>query len=85
MNTRSLYKKRNITKKSYKYFKDNLHKYLSIEEQSMVKGVNDLLKYTKYPKPMKIISNLRHHKVAFYENEIRNVLKKIGIIIKQIQ
>jgi protease II len=74
MNTRSLYKKRNITKKSYTYFKDNLHKYLSIEERSKIKGDNDLLKYTKYPKPMKIVSTLRHHKVAFYEKEIRKHL-----------
>jgi oligopeptidase B len=74
MNTRSLYKKRNITKKSYTYFKDNLHKYLSIEERSKIKGVNDLLKYTKYPKPVKIVSTLRHHKVAFYEKEIKKHL-----------
>ena len=62
MNTRSLYKKRNITKKTYKYFKDNLHKYLSIEEQSKIKGVNDLLKYRKYPKKIRIITTLQNTK-----------------------
>jgi len=71
MNTRSLYKKRNITKKSYKYFKDNLHKYLSIEEQTKLKGVNDLLKYTRYPKPMKIVSTFTNKRVGFYEKEIK--------------
>jgi protease II len=71
MNTRSLYKKRNITKKSYKYFKENLHKYLSIEERSKIKGENDLLKYTRYPKPMKIVSTLQYKHVEFYEKEIR--------------
>ena len=51
MNTRSLYKKRNITNKTYKYFKDNIHKYLSPNELSKLPHHNDLLKYKTYPKP----------------------------------
>ena len=49
--TRSLYKKRNITKKSYTYFKNNLYKYLSLDEQVKIPAQNDLIKYTTYPIP----------------------------------
>jgi len=74
MNTRSLYKKRNITKKSYKYFKDNLHKYLTIQEQSKMKGRNDLLKYKVYPKKMNILSTIQQKNVALYEKRIKEQL-----------
>ena len=49
MNTHKLFIKRNITKKSYTYFKNNLHKYLTPEELSKIKGKNDLTQYYKYP------------------------------------
>uniref|UniRef100_A0A6C0JJS0 Peptidase S9 prolyl oligopeptidase catalytic domain-containing protein n=1 Tax=viral metagenome TaxID=1070528 RepID=A0A6C0JJS0_9ZZZZ len=50
--THSLYKKRNITKKTYKYFVENLNKYLTPEEMSKVPVNNVLHKYyNKYPKP----------------------------------
>jgi len=71
MNTRSLYKKRNITKKSYKYFKDNITNYLSIEEQSKVPGKNDMLKYRKYPKKVKVFSTFKTKNVDFYKKEIQ--------------
>ena len=32
MITRKLFTKRNITKKSYSYFKNNMHKYLTPDE-----------------------------------------------------
>jgi protease II len=50
MNTKKLYLKRNITKKSYTYFKNNLHLYLKPEEQNKLIETNDVYKYTKYPK-----------------------------------
>ena len=43
--TRSLYKKRNITKKTYKYFMENLNKYLTPDEISKVPVKNELIKY----------------------------------------
>jgi len=85
MNTRSLYKKRNITKKSYKYFKNNLHKYLSIKEQSQIKGTNDLLKYKKYPKKVKIITTLTLQKsnTAYYEKKIRQQLLSTDLYVTE--
>lgn len=68
MNTRSLYKKRNITKKSYKYFKDNIEKYLSIDEISKLGGVNDMLKYKKYPIRFKMFSTIKPN--LDYKNKI---------------
>jgi len=83
MNTRSLYKKRNITKKTYKYFKDNLHKYLSIEEQSKIKGVNDLLKYRKYPKQIKIITTLQKSNPSYYEKKIKKQLLATDLYVTE--
>jgi len=71
MNTRSLYKKRNITKKSYKYFKDNITKYLSIDEQAKLPGVNDMLKYRHYPKKYKVFATFKSKNVDFYKKEIQ--------------
>ena len=69
MNTRSLYKKRNITKKSYKYFKDNIDKYLSTEELSHLGGVNDMLRYKTYPKAN--IVSFRPKNIEQYKKKIK--------------
>lgn len=71
MDTRSLYKKRNITKKSYKYFKDNINNYLTIDEQAKLTGVNDMLKYVHYPKRFKVFSTFKSENVDFYKKEIQ--------------
>jgi protease II len=42
--THSLYKKRNLTKKTYTYFMENLNKYLTPEEISKVPVKNELIK-----------------------------------------
>ena len=77
MNTRSLYKKRNITKKSYTYFKENIDKYLTPDELSKLPAKNDLLLYTKYPKPpidlpikMKIDRKRVKHIINLIKNQI---------------
>ena len=63
MNTRSLYKKRNITHKTYKYFKENIHKYLSPAEQNKLPATNDMLKYLAYPvPPVKLLSTIKSNK-----------------------
>ena len=57
--TRSLYKKRNLTKKSYSYFKDNIEKYLSVDELSKLRGDNDMLKYKHYPQRFKLFTTIK--------------------------
>lgn len=52
MDTKKLYLKRNITKKSYSYFKQNLNKYLTPLEENSLKCKNDIYNYAnKYPTP----------------------------------
>jgi oligopeptidase B len=82
MNTRKLYIKRNITKKSYRYFKNNIHKYLTPEELSKIKGRNDLVQYAfKYPK-IKGINNTHMNKkrISYFIKQIRNHFNKINEI-----
>ena len=74
MNTRKLFIKRNITKKSYTYFKNNIHKYLTPDELSKLKGRNDLVQYAKYTTfKTKIKNNVHMNK------------KRINYFIKQIR
>ena len=55
---KTLYKKRNLTKKSYQYFKDNLTLYLTPDEISRLSCRNDLNKYIQ----TKGI-NMRYHSI----------------------
>jgi hypothetical protein len=50
MNTKKLYLKRNITKKSYSYFKKNINKYLTPSEENKIICKNNL-HTSKYPNP----------------------------------
>ena len=74
MDTKKLYLKRNITKKSYSYFKNNLHKYLTPAEQNKIVGKNDLHYYAnKYPTPpIKFKSSITIHK-----KNVATFMKKI--------
>lgn len=70
---RLLYKQRNLTQKSYTYFKDNLTKYLTLHEISTLPIKNDLMKYVntiginmKYPS---ILHGLKYYNHHYYENK----------------
>jgi len=72
MDTKKLYIKRNITKKSYSYFKENIQKYLTPKEQEKISNINDLLKYkNKYPFLKSI------HKIKINKKRVDYFIKKI--------
>ena len=75
MDTRYLYKKRNITKKTYKYFIENINKYLTPEEISKLSVKNELLNYSyKYPKLNIKIKNVIHKnkpRINLFINKIK--------------
>jgi oligopeptidase B len=81
INTRKLFIKRNITKKSYTYFKNNIHKYLTPEELTKMKCRNDLEKYEyKYSKAKKVIKNVHMNKkrINHFIQQIRKHYIKIN-------
>ena len=83
MITRKLFTKRNITKKSYSYFKNNMHKYLTPDELSKIKGRNDLEKYAfKYPHNIKPVHKLHINKkrISYFMKQIRKHYVKINEI-----
>jgi oligopeptidase B len=80
---KELYQKRNLTKKSYKYFKDNLTRYLTPDEIANMKHKNDLKKYIdtrginmKYPA---ILRSLQEYNQPFFDNQkqIQELAEKI--------
>jgi protease II len=72
--TRSLYKKRNITKKTYKHFMENLNKYLTPDEISKLPVKNELMKYSyKYPKFDK--NNILKINYDYYKNKSQSRIK----------
>jgi len=74
MDTKKLYLKRNITKKSYSYFKKNLNKYLTPLEENSIKSNNAIFNYSnKYPKPsIKFKSS-----IIINKKTVNNFIKKI--------
>ena len=72
---KKLYKKRNITKKSFAYFKKNIQKYLTPKEQEHIVKMDDLLKYkNKYPTTIKPIKNVVMNKkrISYFMKKIRD-------------
>ena len=70
---KKLYIKRNITKKSFSYFKQNIQKYLTPKEQEHIVKMDDLLKYkNKYPTTIDAIK-----KVVMNKKRITYFMKKI--------
>ena len=73
--TKKLYLKRNITKKSFTYIKENLHKYLTPKEQENNVNMDDLLKYkNKYPTIITPIKNIVMNKkrISYFMKKIRD-------------
>lgn len=80
---KTLYKQRNLTKKSYQYFKDNLTRYLTPDEIVKLPYKNDLSKYLntkginmKYPA---ILRRLKDYNKPYFDSEkdIKNMAEKI--------
>jgi oligopeptidase B len=81
---KKIYRQRNLTKKSYKYFKDNLTRYLTPDEISKMNHKNELVKYIK---PNNI--NLKFpdilHNLHDYNNYYHNKKKSIHIMSEKIR
>lgn len=85
MNTRKLFIKRNITKKSYTYFKNNLHKYLTPEELSKIKGRNDLTQYYKYSTQTSIKHiHMNKKRINYFIKKIRGHYIKLNEVSSDI-
>jgi oligopeptidase B len=81
---KKIFKQRNLTKKSYQYFKDNLTRYLSPDEVSKLQYKNDLIKYIK-PNNINLKNHTILHNLRAYNNYYQLNQKKIGIMAEKIK
>jgi oligopeptidase B len=88
---KKLYQERNLTKKSYKYFKDNLTRYLTPDELSSFEKRNDLLHYinskgvnTKYKHIMRELKGYNQHYYK-HKSNISEMAEKIRSYFKSYE
>ena len=72
---KKLYLKRNITKKSFTYFKENIHKFLTPKEQERIVNMKDLLKYKHFTdniSPIKKNVVMNQKRISYFMKKIRD-------------